>query len=214
MGGQLLNNKETMLNFTFKISALTGLACTALSVCAFGDDVPRKQPVGRYATLWTNSPICDPPPVVDPPPTVSELDDYTLAGVSPVNGGYSVILINKTKRDKRVHLLPGMANSEGFTVKSVRQDPVSSKNTTVEVATANGKASWVGYEEKFLALKPGAAAAQPAATPAGGRPPNPAAPAASPASPQIPGLSGGRPSGRSSSGSAPRVRRVPTPPTK
>jgi hypothetical protein len=206
-----------MLNFTLKTPALTGLACAALSVCAFGDDVPRKQPVGRYATLWTNSPICEPPPPPPPVEVISELDDFTLAGVSPVNGGYSVILINKKERDKRVHLLPGMANSEGFTVKSVRQDPVSSKNTTVEVATANGKAGWVGYEEKYLALKPGAAAANPAAKPAatpGGRPPNPATPAANPASPQIPGLTNGRQSSRSSTGSAPRVRRVPTPPTK
>lgn len=181
-----------------------------------GDEVPRKAPVGRYQKLWAQSPFTEKPPPPELEEQPSELDDYTLAGVSPLEGGYSVVLINKKERNKRVHLLPGMANKEGFQVIGVRQDPISSKNTTVEIKTAAGKVGRVGYEEKYLALKaPNTApAAKPAGKPTGKSPPTPSRSGSNRGAQQIPGLTAPkRPTTGSSGERKPRVRRVPTPPT-
>ena len=190
-----------MLNFTLKTTATIGLVMAGAMAASLAEGVPKKQPVGRYAKLWTVSPLTERPPPLPKGEEVSELDDYTLAGVSPLEGGYSVILINKKKREDRVHLIPGMKNSKGFQVISVRQDPFSKSNTSVEIQTAAGKKGRVTYEDKFLALKAPAAVAKPPAGKA--KPKTPITPPPAAKTPTTPG--GPR---------APRVRRVPTPPTK
>lgn len=196
---------NTMSNHTLKSMAVTGLALLCFAGNAMSDALPKKQPKGRYATLWTKSPI-----TVKPPPKIKEdepskVDDYTLAGVSPIAGGYSVILINKKERGKRLHLLPGMKNEQGFTVASVRQDPISNKNTTVVISTPDGRKGTVEYEEKFLALK---------AAPAAKKPANPRQPTKRPTPSAIPGLNQPKKPTTSSGGSKPRVRRAPTPPSR
>lgn len=192
-----------MLKFTLKLTGVIGLI-GAIAAPAFANDIPKKSPVGRYANLWGNSPFTEKPPPPDPEDPVSELDDYTLAGVSPVKGGFSVILINKKKRDERVHLMPGMSNEHGFKVDSVRQDPISPMNTKVKILMADGKSDWVGKEEKFLALK-----ASPVTKPAAGKkPPTTNKPTGAQ---QVPGLN---PAAKPTAQKAPRVRRVPTPPKK
>ena len=170
------------------------------------DALPKKQPRGRYATLWTKSPITIKPIVIQEEDDPHEVDDYTLAGVSPVDGGWSVTLIHKKERGKRLHVLPGMKNEEGFTVASVRQDPISNKNTTVVISTPDGKKGTVAYEEKFLALK---------AAPAAKKPTNPRKPVTNKRVPPpsgIPGLT--KNPTTSSGGNKPRVRRAPTPPKR
>ena len=188
-----------MLKITLKLTGIIGLVA-ALAAPVFADEIPKKSPVGRYAKLWVKSPFTEKPPPVEGPEKISLLDDYTLAGVSPVEGGYSVILINKKKRDDRIHLMPGMTTGEhGFTVVSVRQDPISTKNTTVEIKMADGTVDRVGKEEKFLALKTAPGTKKPPKKPV--------------AKPHIPGLNtGAKP--KPTTGRAPRVRRVPTPPKK
>jgi hypothetical protein len=184
---------------------LTGALVLSLGAAVFAEGVPRKQPVGRYAKLWTQSPLTEKPPPPPPKEQVSELDDYTLAGVSPLDGGYSVVLINKKERDNRIHLLPGMTDPpNGFKVISVIQDPFEKSNTSVEIQTASGKKGRVGYEEKYLALKAAAVSKQPA------QKNDPKANNNS----KIPGVNA--PKTQPPNPRAPRVRRVPTPssPTK
>ena len=50
-------------------------------------DLPKKAPITKYAGLWTNSPFTSKPPPVGPAEAANPLEDYTLAGVSPVTGG-------------------------------------------------------------------------------------------------------------------------------
>jgi len=197
-----------MSKYTLKSITVAGLAFFCVAGNAMSDALPKKQPRGRYATLWTKSPITVKPIVIpdDDPP--SKVDDYTLAGVSPIAGGWSVILINKKERGKRLHVLPGMKNEQGFTVASVRQDPISSKNTTVVISTPDGKKGTVAYEEKYLALK---------AAPAAKKPTNPRKPITTrrvPTPSAIPGLNQTKKPTTSRGGNKPRVRRAPTPPTR
>ena len=66
-------------------------------VLPLGAQVPKKQPLGRYSELWTKSAFTIPPlkEVVE----IEEenpLEEYTLAGACEVEGGWFVVLINKT----------------------------------------------------------------------------------------------------------------------
>ena len=187
---------------------VVGLTLLCFAGNAMSDALPKKQPRGRYATLWTKSPITVKKKIIGDIPIPSKVDDYTLAGVSPIAGGWSVTLIHKKERGKRLHLLPGMENDENFTVASVRQDPISNKNTTVVISTPNGKKGTVGYEDKFLALK---------AAPVAKKPANPRKPTTNkrvPTPSGIPGLNQKKKPTTSSGGNKPRVRRAPTPPKR
>ena len=203
-----------MTNSKFAIgSALAILAATAMP--AFSG-VPRKQPLGRYAELWTKSPFTV-PPVVAGEEKVEEnpLEDYTLAGVCEMRGGWFVVLINKKEREKRVRIKPGTTNTEGFQVVSV-DNGSSYLETKVQIQTAGGQKGWVEYDKKFLVLK----AATPQA-PAGGRNNNPGARPGTPGGPPVPGRPPAatpnpspRPTGNDSGNRPSRVRRVPTPPSR
>jgi len=170
---------------------------------AGGAGVPRKQPVGRYAALWNDSPFTVKPVEEGPKePEAHPVDDYTLAGVAEMDGGWFVVLMNKKKRDDRVRIKPGVPNEQGFQVTNVKFGD-GYKDTQVEVM-AGGRKTWVAYEDKFLVLQRPPAAG-------GGKKPAPAAvkrPPAKPATPQQV-----RKESRSSSRSRrpPRIRRIPTP---
>ena len=73
--------------------ALTGWAAA---------DLPRKAPITKYTGLWTNSPFTSKPPPPEAGPVANPLEDYALAGVSPISGGYRVTLLNKKKPDERI----------------------------------------------------------------------------------------------------------------
>ncbi|MBB79987.1 MAG: hypothetical protein CMN02_03120 [Roseibacillus sp.] len=176
-------------------------------VLPLGAQVPKKQPLGRYSELWTKSAFTIPPikEVVE----IEEenpLEEYTLAGACEVEGGWFVVLINKKERDKRIRLHPGEKNEEGFEV--VKVDRGSSyMDTRVEIKNRSGKIGAVEYDEKFIVLKK----ATPRA-PAGKQPT--VKPGQKPTTPQRPTTTSKRPSTSSSSGGKPRVRRIPSPPSR
>lgn len=193
--------KRSRIRITILLSAAALLAGMVLPVHSA---VPRKQPLGRYAELWTKSPFTVPPVIA---PTVKDeanpLDDYTLAGVCQIKGGWFVVLINKKQRGDRIRIKPNETNTEGFKVVSVRNG-TKYKDTKVEIAYAGNKTAWVEYDDKFMVLKKATAA------PARGKPGSQPKPGGKPgtARPPMPSASGGqtpRPS---------RVRRIPTPPQK
>lgn len=175
-------------------------------VLPLGAQVPKKQPLGRYSELWTKSAFTIPPlkEVVE----IEEenpLEEYTLAGACEVEGGWFVVLINKKERDKRIRLHPGENNEEGFEV--VKVDRGSSyMDTRVEIKNRSGKIGAVEYDEKFIVLKK----ATPKA-PAGKKPT--IKPGQRPPTPQRPTTTSKRPTS-TSSGGKPRVRRIPSPPSR
>ena len=168
--------------------------------------VPKKQPLGRYSELWTKSAFTIPPlkEVVE----VEEknpLEEYTLAGACEVEGGWFVVLINKKERDKRIRLRPDEENEEGFEVVKVDRG-LSYMDTRVEIKSRSGKIGAVEYDEKFIVLKK----ATPKA-PAGKKPS--VKPSQRPSTPQRTATPSKRPTSPSSGGN-PRVRRIPSPPSR
>jgi hypothetical protein len=176
-------------------------------------EVPRQQPLGRYAELWSKSPFTVPPVATDEtPPEENPLDDYALSGVCKLKEGWFVGLINKKQQDERLLLKPNEPNDEGFQVVEVEQGEGRLK-TKVQIKTRSGKVGWVEYDEKFLALKKTMPQPQP-----GQQNPN---------QPPVPGRPGGgnqpqvRPpvptpnaQNATTNNRPTRVRRVPTPPNR
>ena len=50
-------------------------------------DLPKKAPITKYTRLWKDSPFTSKPPPPEAGPVVNILDDYALAGVSPILNG-------------------------------------------------------------------------------------------------------------------------------
>src|SRR5687767_13236607 len=53
---------------------------------------PQKTPLTKYSPLWSNSPFTTKPPPKPQGEDPSVLDDWTLGGVSAVEGGYMITL--------------------------------------------------------------------------------------------------------------------------
>ena len=178
-----------------------------LSLCLpLAAQVPKKQPLGRYSELWTKSAFTIPP--VKEVVEVEEenpLEEYTLAGACEVQGGWFVVLINKKERDKRIRLHPGEENEEGFEVMKVERGSCYLE-TRVEIKNRSGKIGAVEYDEKFIVLKK----ATPKA-PVGNKPT--VKPGQRPPTPQRTATPTKRPTSSSSAGK-PRVRRIPSPPSR
>ena len=84
--------KTLISNPVVLLLALIGLASA---------DLPKKPPITKYASLWTNSPFTAKPPPPEAGPEVNPLDDYALIGVSSLGvKNYLVTLINKKKPDE------------------------------------------------------------------------------------------------------------------
>ncbi|MEI8039502.1 MAG: hypothetical protein WCJ14_14035 [Verrucomicrobiota bacterium] len=133
---------------------LLGLALTGAALA----DLPKKPPIARYAGLWTNSPFTSKPPPAEAGPTVNPLEDYTLAGVSPVADGYRVTLLNKKKPDERITVDSDNPKST-FKILEVIRKAGEPLGTTVRMASGTVTGT-IGFDEKLLVL-----AAAPAAKP-------------------------------------------------
>ena len=77
---------------------LLSLAATGWAMA----DLPKKSPISKYTGLWTNSPFTSKPPPPADAPVANPLEDYSLAGVSPIGSGYRVTLLNKKKPEERI----------------------------------------------------------------------------------------------------------------
>lgn len=133
---------------------LPTITISALAVGLIGfaaAEAPRKQGLSRYSMLWTNSPFTV-KPVETQQEAVNPLSDWALGGVSEVNGGYYLILLNRKKPAETEVVEPGVESA--FKVLSVRRDPVDYLKTQVQVSY-HGQSGWVSYDEKLLTLAKG-----------------------------------------------------------
>lgn len=144
---------NTKLLASLALLVLTGWAAA---------DVPRKAPLTKYRELWLNSPFTTkPPPDDNGPPPPSVLNDYALAGVSPIKGGYRVTIINKKNPDERKYVYSDQPNaSHGFTIVSVERKKGDLLGTVVHMRAGTQEGT-VSYDEKFLTIAAPPAAAQP-----------------------------------------------------
>jgi hypothetical protein len=156
-----------------------------------GAEVPRKAPLSKYRGLWTNSPFTSKPPPTDAVDAPSPLDDWALAGVSPIAEGYRVTILNKKNPDER-KVVETNRPKEGFKVIGVTRKAGDPLGTVVKMMSGSITGT-VEFDEKLLVVK-AAPPAQPQA-----KPPIPGQPVGQP---QIPGQAPVR---------QPRPRVVPPP---
>jgi len=117
---------------------------------AVAADLPKKAPLTKYSRLWTDSPFTSKPPPADPTEVANPLEDYSLAGVSPVTGGYRVTLLNKKKPEERI-IVETDRPRDGFKILSVTRKPGDPLGTVVRMSSGSVTGT-VAFEEKFLAL--------------------------------------------------------------
>jgi hypothetical protein len=163
--------------------ALTGWAAA---------DLPKKAPITKYTRLWTDSPFTSKPPPPEAGQVANPLEDYSLAGVSPVAGGYRVTLLNKKKPEERI-IVETDRPSEGFKILGVTRKPGDPLGTVVRMMSGSVTGT-VAFDEKLLTL----------ATPPAPKPPPQGAP---------PGVAPGQPPQPNTAGQQrqPRPRVVPPP---
>lgn len=147
--------------------ALTGLAEAAL---------PKKAPISRYTSLWTNSPFTSKPPPPEAGPENNPLDDYALIGVSPITGSnrYRVTLINKKKPDERITVDSDKTVS-GFKILGVTRKPGDPLGTVVRMSSGSMTGT-VSFDEKLLTVATAKAPPQAAPPQVPGQPPQPVPP--------------------------------------
>ena len=131
-----------------RILLTISLGLLAAAGPAFSQGV-KKQPLSRYAKLWTQSRFTEKPPPEEKAPDTT-FDDWTLAGVANTPQGARVTLMNKQDRTKRVVIPPGGVR-DGFEVISVNVER-RAYDTTV-VIRKNGKVGTITVDEKAVALK-------------------------------------------------------------
>lgn len=144
---------------------LLTLALTGWAVA----DLPKKAPIMKYVGLWTNSPFTSKPPPADPGQVANPLEDYALAGISPVGAGYRVTLINKKKPEERITVDTDSRNSDFKILEVIRKagDPLG----TVVRMTSGSATGTVSFDEKLLVLATPPAAKVPPKLPPGAAPP-------------------------------------------
>lgn len=149
-----------LFNPVLLLLALTGVAVA---------DSPKKAPISRYNSLWTNSPFTSKPPPPEATPESNPLGDYALIGVSPISGSnrYRVTLINKKKPDERL-TVDSDKTVGGFKILSVTRKPGDPLGTVVSMSSG-AMTGTVSFDEKLLTIT--TKAPPQAAPPAPGQPP-------------------------------------------
>lgn len=155
------------------------LLALLVAPAANANELPRKAPITKYTGLWTNSPFTSRPPPPEAAPEVNPLEDYALSGVSPVEGGFRVTLIERSNPDERIVIdtrRPSSNPDHNFTILGVDRDPGRPLATTVRLQSGSVTGT-VAFEESLLTLK--APPPPPQQQPERGRPqaqpnPNPA----------------------------------------
>ena len=160
-------------------------------------DLPKKAPITKYTGLWTNSPFTSKPPPPEQGPAANPLEDYALAGVSPISSGYRVTLLNKKKPEERI-VVDSDKPSGGFKILAVTRKPGDSLGTVVRMSSG-AVTGTVAFDETMLTLTPPPAPNNPQLPP--GVQPQPGQPKPQP----------GQPPQRQP---RPRVVPPPTPPTQ
>jgi len=127
-------------------------------------DLPRKAPLSKYTTLWTNSPFTSKPPPPEPGQVANPLEDYSLTGVSPIGSGYRVTLLNK-KKPEEIIVVDSDKPAGGFKIIAVTRKSGDPLGTVVRLSSGTVTGT-VAFDSSMLAL-----AAPPAANPQPNQPP-------------------------------------------
>ncbi len=181
--------------------------------------VPRKKNANDYSVLWNNSIFTSKPAPPPPGEQVSAFADWTLGGVSEIDGGHMITLFNTKKQGESMiirpdlvilnrgdaieHLKPGDAGT--FTVANVEYGKTTWKDTVVTLASA-GRTGPVKFDD--AQIQPRAAAPPPQQPRPGQLPPGVQPGGAQQA---VPGMPGQQPQAGGAGQRQGRPRVVPQP---
>ncbi|MGL4401516.1 MAG: hypothetical protein ACRCXD_16760 [Luteolibacter sp.] len=158
------------MNAHLLVSSLFFLALAGAALA----DLPKKAPLSRYSSLWSNSPFTSKPPPAEAGVAENPLDDYALIGVSPIGGtGYRVTLLNKKKPDERITVDSDKPSKDGFKILEVVRKAGDPLGTTVRM-NSGSMTGMVAFDTKLLALAAAPKAAVQPQVP--GQPPIPGQP--------------------------------------
>jgi len=119
---------------------LFSILAIALAAGIAGAEPPKKPALTTYTKLWTDSPFTTKPPPAAAKEEDSAMADWTLGGVSEVEGGYMVTLLHKKNAGESMILRPG--NIQKTTADAIEWlkpgDPGTFKLDRVEY----GKGGW------------------------------------------------------------------------
>jgi len=140
-------------------SALRILLLTPALIGWAAADLPRKAPITKYTGLWTNSPFTSKPAPPPPPEASNPLEDYTLAGVSPIGSGYRVTMLNRKNPEERI-VVDSDKPSGGFKILGVNRKAGDPLGTVVRMSSGSVTGT-VSFDESMLVLTPPPAPANP-----------------------------------------------------
>lgn len=114
---------------------------------------PRKPVASQFNILVAKSPFTI-RATSDGPRLLSPLEkEWMLGSIRPNTGGtgWSVTLINKKDRKKRLRFVPGFS-PEGYELLEVKQDTKSPKASEVKVSDGR-QTAWISYDENLIKLR-------------------------------------------------------------
>ncbi|MBK1882945.1 hypothetical protein JIN85_10990 [Luteolibacter pohnpeiensis] len=113
-------------------------------------EVPRKAPITRYTKLWTESLFTTKPPPLTAQEEKNPLEDYTLAGISPISDGYRITVLNRKNPEDRISF-DSNDSKAAFKLVSVKKG--DRPMDTVVRLSAGSKTGTVRFEPELLTLK-------------------------------------------------------------
>lgn len=119
-------------------------------------EAPRKPVLSKYQDLWTDSPFTA-KPVGPQAVEYNPLQDYVLLGVSPIQEGYRVTMINRNRPNDERIIVESHRPVAGFQIEEVIHREGEPLATTVRLKRGVSIGT-IAFEQKFLTLKPPAAA--------------------------------------------------------
>lgn len=193
---------------------LFSILAVSLAAGTASAEPPKKPPLTTYTKLWSDSPFTTKPPPAAMKEEDSAMADWTLGGVSEVDGGYMVTLLHKKNAGESMIIRP--RNIQKVTADAIEWlkpgDPGTFKLDRVEY----GKGGWkdisvhlmagtrsgvVRFDEKNLTPKASAPAA-------GTRPGQPGQPGQGGPGQPVPGQPGAQPTPNQPTPAAPGTRQA------
>jgi len=115
-------------------------------------DLPRKAPLTKYSGLWSNSPFTSKPPPPEQVEAPNPLEDYALAGVSPIAGGYRVTMLNRNNPEERI-IVDSDRPRDGFKILGVNRKDGDPLATVVQMESGSVTGT-ISFDESLLTLIP------------------------------------------------------------
>ncbi len=137
------------LKYTILKLLATCLSCAALLTGSAAAELPKKMPVSHYSRLWTDFMCSLPSKDSSPRPGPQLADEYALAGISPINGGYRVTLMKRKNPELRT-TIDTDAPDPRHKILAVSRKSGDFTRTTVTLALGEVTGT-IGFDEALLA---------------------------------------------------------------